>query len=152
MAEVKEIQDLHAVPDSQRVKNPRAPFWSQEHWFAYEEMTKWSRENSMAATANREGLVSKAGANPMLPGLKVTGSDPVKEAASEKRLYDSTKRKANQMYKQLGKIVSDTHMHLIKHPKEKSGPVMAEFSFLEQWILQATEVLEAEEHSWALRN
>ena len=67
-------------------------------------------------------------------------------------MYDSTKRKALQMYKQLGKIVSDTHMHLIKHPKEKSCPVLAEFSFLEQWTLQATEVLEAEEHSWALRS
>ena len=69
MAEIKEIQDLHEVPDSQRVKNPRAPFWSQEHWFAYEEMSKWSRENTMATSANREGLVSKAGASPMLSGL-----------------------------------------------------------------------------------
>ena len=140
------------VPDAQRVKSPRAPFWSQEHWFAYEEMSKWSRQNTMSASANRESLVSKAGANPMLPELKVTGSDPVKQAASEKRIYESTKRKAAQMYKQLGKIVSDTHMHMIKHPKAKSAPVMAEFTYLEQWILQATQVLEDEEHSWAHRS
>ena len=115
-------------------------------------MNKWSRQNTKSASANREGLVSKVGANPMLPGLKVTGSDPVKQAASEKRIYESTKRKAAQMYKQLGKIVSDTHMHMIKHPKAKSALVMAEFTYLEQWILQATQVLENEEHSWAHRS
>ena len=60
----------------------------------------------------------------------MTRTDHVKEAASEKRMYESTKRKAAQMYKQLGKIASDTHMYLVKHPKAKSGPVMAEFSFI----------------------
>ena len=38
----------------------------------------------------------------------------------------------------IGQDVSDTHMQMIKHAKAKSAPVMAEFTYLEQWILMST--------------